>query len=403
MSGSPLQIMVGGRIPFKKIPSVGEVQLLEMLGNGGFGSAWKVIDTTNKKLYVLKIIQGIKPGSVLAQRVRLEAEVKINSEFVIPVIGLEEWDASTFLILFEYFQGQDLGDALKSGGLSGSDKKHIFMQILRGVADAHDNNIIHRDIKPDNILVGEHNEVRVIDFGISKFKGAGITVSGDIMGTLAYMAPEMLIQGSRYADARCDIYSLGHVFYELAMGQCFWVRKGWSELKDLIIYVSRHPAPEEGIEFDHFSCDFVAHGLPIIKKMVKLDPSERYESVSDILAELGYIRDLPPLPDDLHLRSPLLIIESGDLRGARTVLNLEDGETLVLGRGSLVGGDASISRQHLEFRRVGDRYYVRDLQSKHGTLVRGLAVTSDNPLEVRHTDRIKVGDMFMRFVFYPRS
>lgn len=402
MSGSVLQIMVGGRIPLKNIPSVSEVELLQMLGSGGFGSAWKVADTTTKKLYVLKIIQGIKPGSVLAQRVRQEADVRIPSKFVVPVIGLEEWDPSTFLILFEYFQARALDEVLKEGRLTSDEKRQIFIQILQGVADAHYNNIIHRDLKPANILVGEHNVVKIIDFGISKFKGAGLTVSGEVMGSIPYMAPEVIIRGSRVADARCDIYSLGHIFYEFAMGKHFWVRKGWSELDDWLTYLSKYPKPEEAIEFDDFHCDFLEGSLPIVAKMVKIDLVQRYDSVNDILAEFGHVSDLPPLPDDLHLRSPLLIVESGTMRGARTVLGLEDGETRILGRSSLAGNDSSISRDHLEFRKVGDRYYIRDLNSKNGTLVRGVEVTYDNPLEIRHTDRVKVGEVFLRFVLYPR-
>lgn len=402
MAGSVLQIMVGGRIPLKNIPSVSEVELLDMLGSGGFGSAWKVVDTATKQLYVLKIIQGIKPGSVLAQRVRQEADVRIPSKFVVPVIGLEEWDPSTFLILFEYFQAQALDEVLKTGRLTDSEKKQIFIQILQGVADAHYNNIIHRDIKPANILIGEHNAVKIIDFGISKFKGAGLTVSGEIMGSIPYMAPELFIRGAWIADARCDIYSLGHIFYEFAMGKHFWIRKGWSELDDWLTYLAKDPKPLEAIAFDDFHCDFQEESLPIVSKMVKIDPAQRYNSVNDILADLGYAPDIPPLPEDLHLRSPLLVVESGSMRGARIVLGLEDGETRVFGRSSLAGNDSSISRDHLEIRRSGDRYYLRDLDSRNGTMVRGIAATLENPLEIRHTDRIKVGDMFLRFVFYPR-
>jgi serine/threonine protein kinase len=403
MEGSVLQLMEGGRIPLTKVPPIREVELLQLLGMGGFGSVWKVADTATKKLYVLKVIQGVKPGSVMAQRVRQEAEVRVPSKFIVPVIGLEEWNPSTFLILFAYVEARSLDKVLEDGLLSGAEKRQIFFQILQGVADAHCNNIIHRDIKPANILISASNEVKIIDFGISKFKGAGITLSGDIIGTIRYMAPEIIIRGARVADARCDIYSLGHVLYELAMGQHFWARKGWKDLDDWLTYVTQMPRPQEAIELGDFHCDFLEGSLPVLARMVKIEATERYDSINEILATLGQTPMLLTMPDDLHLRSPLLIVESGEMRGARTVLGLEDGQTLVFGRSSLAGNDASISREHFEFRRSGDRYYIRDLDSKHGTMVRGLDVTSQNPLEVRHTDRVKVGDMFLRFVFYPRS
>lgn len=399
MATCTLQIMVGGRIPVE-IGLVPEVELEELLGTGGFGSAWKVADRATGRAYVLKVIQGLAPGSVEAERVRREAEVHIPSEYVVPVVGLREWGPGTFLILFEYFAARSLEEVLASGGLGDDRKKRIFEQTLLGVADAHRHNVVHRDLKPANILVGEDDRVKLIDFGISKFKGPGLTATGEIVGTLQYMAPELLLHGAKVADARADVYSLGHVWYELAMGQHFWARQGWRELRDLVSYLTRTPPPTEGIDLDDFHCDFHPEARSILGRMVKIDPDERYRSVEEVLADLGYAIERPSTPADLHLRSPLLIVESGTNRGARTVLGLADGERRALGRGEIAGSDLSISRCHLEFHREGDRYFVRDLGSKNGTLVAGLALgPADGAVEVRHADRVKVGDVFLRFAF----
>jgi serine/threonine-protein kinase len=120
-----------------------------------------------------------------------------------------------------------------------------------------------------------------------------------------------------------------------------------------------------------------------------------------VLADFGYLYETSPLPpDDLALRSPVLIIESGTNRGARTVLGLADGERRELGRPDIAGNDHSISRRHLEFSRSADHYFVRDLDSKNGTLLRGSRLeAAGSPIEIRHGDRIKVGDIFLRFVF----
>jgi len=399
MSGRTLRIMVGGRIP-TEIAGIAEVELLELLGSGGFGSAWKVVDVSTGALYVLKIIQGIIPGSVMAERVRLEAEVSIPSEHIASVIGLREWDPSTFLILFEYFPGKSLDKLLEEGGLTSDQKKQIFKRTLVGVSDAHRSNVIHRDLKPANILVGHDGHVKLIDFGISKFKGPGLTLSGEIIGTLPYMAPELLLHGAKVADARADIYALGHILYELSMGQHFWTRKGWRELKDLVGYLSLVPPPIEAIELEDFHCDFYHKAPCVLPRMVKIAPDERYRSVDEVFSELGYIPSLPEPPKDLHLRSPLLIVESGSNRGARIVLGLSDSERREMGRVDMAGSDNSISRRHLEFSRLGDHYFVRDLNSKHGTMVRGIVLDpKDPPTEIRHTDRIKVGDIFLRFAF----
>lgn len=108
-------------------------------------------------IYVLKVIQYIPSGSLLAERVRLEAEVSIPSQYIIPVVGLRQWNSTTFLLLFEYFPGYSLDRFLTYNTLSSSQKRHIFYQILLGVADAHRCNIIHRDLKPANILLRKVN------------------------------------------------------------------------------------------------------------------------------------------------------------------------------------------------------------------------------------------------------
>jgi len=399
MSADTLQIVEGGRIPVETA-GIHEVELLELLGWGAFGSAWKVADVETDELYVLKIIQGVVPGSVLADRVRMEAEVAIPSEHVVPALGLREWDPSTFLILFEYYPAISLEEAIEQDALSSAQKRRIFIEILLGVSHAHRHNIIHRDLKPSNILIGDDGHAKILDFGLSKFKGHGLTMSGQIVGTIRYIAPESIVHGAKAADARVDIYSVGHILYELAMGEHFWDRKGWRELSDLVDYLVARPRPIEAIELDDFNCDFFEDALPVLRRMVKIDPAQRYGSVDDVLADLGYIPYLPEPPVDLDLRSPLLIVESGTNRMARMVLGMPDGEARVIGRQDIAGADVSISRKHIEVSRMGNEYFMRDLGSRNGTMVRGVGIGPDDPpVAVRHGDHIRVGDVFLRFAF----
>jgi serine/threonine-protein kinase len=401
MSARTLEVMVGGIIPIE-IESVAEVILLELLGVGGFGSAWKVADAS-KKIYLLKIIQNVEPDSQMAERVRLEAQVAIPSDHIIPVIGLQQWDESTYLILFEYFQGQSLDKILATKELTHEQKRDIFRQILIGVSDAHRCNIIHRDLKPANILVGDRGQVKIIDFGISKFKDRPLTKGYEFLGTIPYIAPELFEHGAIVADAQADIYALGHIFYELITGQHFWIHKRW-QLEDFAKYLDRIPTPTEGIDLTDFVGDLYSNAASVLAGMVKIDPNERFSSVNDVMTELGYVPYLPELPKDLYLRYPLLIVESGSNREARTLVNIPEGETLVMGRADLAGSNDSISRRHLEFSRVGDRYFVRDLGSKNGTLVKGLVLKPNaEPTPIQHGDRIKVGDVFLRFVLLKKS
>ncbi|GAP94032.1 FHA domain-containing serine/threonine-protein kinase [Leptolyngbya sp. NIES-2104] len=402
-----LQNYRGGIIPIQ-IPGVADVELLDLLGVGGFGTVWKVRDPATGKLYVLKIIQAIKPNTVLVERVRLEAEVSIPSKHIVPVIGLREWDSSTFLILFELFEARSLDKVLAEDTLKPEQKRRIFDQILIGVADAHRSNIIHRDLKPENILVGKDHYVKLIDFGLSKFKGKGLTMTGEVMGTPPYMSPELLIYGSKIADARVDIYALGHILYELAMGYTFWAKQGWvaNRFENFVKFLGQFPQPVECIELSDFHCDFYHNAAAVLARMVKTNADDRFASVEDVIRVLAAEpsrKTVPPIPEvketgGISFNYPLLTVESGTNRNARTLVTLEPGESIVLGRADIAGNDLSISSKHLIFTRQHGRYFVNDFQSKNGTLLRGMLLNPNAPpLEVQNDDRIKVGEIFLRF------
>lgn len=397
MSTTPLQLVAGGRIPVG-INGIIELQLMEYLGGGGFGSVWKTLDTERGTPYTLKVIQNVDEKGIDVARVLLEAEVSIVSDYVVPVVGLREWSPYTFLIVFEHFSARSLDLLLREGTLGDAQKCVIFNQILYGVSDAHHNNIIHRDLKPANVLVNEDLRVKLIDFGISKFKDRNITQAGHTFGTPYYMAPELLIDGSSVADAASDIYALGQLLYELVMGRCLWLHKGWRRMEDFIDFLRSVPPPAEVMDFDGFACDFYPNAEDLLRRMVKIDPAERFSSVTDVIEQLGIAKKPAPTPVSVY-DFPVLIIESGTNRNARTFLHIADGELAVMGRADFAGNDKSISRRHVEIRRRGRRYWLHDLESKNGTMVGGSRLLPGESCELTHADRIKIGDIFMRFAF----
>jgi eukaryotic-like serine/threonine-protein kinase len=393
-----LQHYENGEIPIDISP-VKTIKLLEFLGGGGFGKVWRVVDVDTKKLYVLKILQLLNPGSIDIERVRMEAEVKIHSLHIIPTLGLTQWDDTTFLILFEYVEGKSLDKLLAEGSLSKEQKRAIFHEILLGVSAAHFCNIIHRDLKPENILITLSGEVKIIDFGISKFKDNNITEPGTLMGTLPWIPPEILLHGAKIADARTDIYALGHILYELATGKHFWDELGWGGIEGFGNYLNREPCPKEAIDLRTFTSDLFPNLKETIALMVKVDVEERHPNIRFIIEALNYHPEPPPTVPAFVVGCPILRVETGSNRGAISLLDIPDRSRISLGRMELAGNDTSISRQHVEFYRSENRYYVRDLGSKNGSWLRGLVLTPTvTTQEIHHGDSLKVGDIFLKFL-----
>ncbi|MDX1935055.1 MAG: FHA domain-containing serine/threonine-protein kinase [Capsulimonadales bacterium] len=414
------------------IGPLGTARVEEILGAGGFALVCRVSDPLTGVSYALKVLREVALGSEqvssmqLIERIQREAGIAIESPHVIRSFGMRQWDEQTYLILFEYFKGRPLREAVAPIPLNNARRADILKQLLTGVADAHRHNIIHRDLKPDNVLISEDGMVKIIDFGIAKVKDKNITVSGQWLGTPLYMSPELFVEGALAADARTDIFALGHLFYELAMGKHYWYRAGW-DLSQFLSYLSTRPAT--AVPMHDFSCAFVGNAAPVVERMLRVAPEERYGSVAEILYELGMAPrpsfgfdvfpaeatsvgmtaeagvnpkgwpEAIPASGNRRVVSPLLIVESGTNVGARTVLGIADKEVRTVGRADIAGDEPSVSRRHLEFLRDGNRYFVRDVGSKNGTLLGGVRIGPDFA-ELKHDDRILVGDVFLRFSFF---
>jgi serine/threonine-protein kinase len=403
--GAALPIKSGGRIevPLHKGRTV-ELELIDLLGCGGFGSVWKTVDAGGQ-YYALKVLQGVDPESSLAKRFRLEAEVAIPSPYTVQALGFREWDACTYLILFEYFDGIPLQKWYGQETFTIERRRSVLQQMLQGVAAAHQHNIIHRDLKPENLLMNAGGHLKVIDFGIAKFGESNLT-NRTGFGTMAYLPPEILRSGTfKDADARTDIYALGHIYYELVMGQHFWERKGWGKMTGVANFASYldNKRPQECIDLSDFKSCLYPQDKAVIARMVKRKAQARFDSVAAVLEELGvsWEDNTKSSGNGSPLEFPLLIVESGSNEGARTVLSLPAKvSSRILGRVELAGSDTSISRQHLEVSCSGGSYFIRDVGSKNGTWVNGKRLMPNkSAIALHHSDRIKVGDLFLRFAF----
>ena len=199
----------------------GHYQLQELLGRGGMGEVYRAYDTNTDRIVAVKVLPPhLADDSTFQQRFRRESQAAagLNEPHVVPIHGFGEIDDRLYLDM-RLIEGRDLGTILKE-----SDKPpgaafavNVVEQVAAALDAAHEAGLIHRDVKPSNILITEHDFVYLIDFGLARTAGdEGVTTAGSTLGTLAYMAPERFDAG--YADPRSDIYALTCVLYECLTG-----------------------------------------------------------------------------------------------------------------------------------------------------------------------------------------
>jgi serine/threonine protein kinase len=201
---------------------LGRYRAVRPLGSGGSGSVWLARDERNGLDVALKIIPREGKAAARAEREALAARRLRHSRCVRAYdVG---HDASHIYIAYEYVPGRTLREALRSGTLTDGDTVEIAAQVLEALAYAHRAGIVHRDVKPSNILIEHRNEiaVRLLDFGLAQFDGADtLTAVGDVPGTLAYIAPERLAGGD--ATPESDVWAVGVVLWEALSGRHpFW-------------------------------------------------------------------------------------------------------------------------------------------------------------------------------------
>jgi hypothetical protein len=198
-------------------------RIQRLLGRGGMGAVYLADDEVLGELVALKVISSAWAAdeAAMVERFKREAAAarKVSSPSVIRIHDLGEARPGLLYLSMEYFPGRTLGEVISQRGLVPlSDCRDYLQQICFGLAAAHDAGVIHRDLKPGNVLVGERSAVKIIDFGLAKATHAeGLTATGMLMGTPHYMAPEQ-IRG-KVVDARADIYALGALAYHLVTGR----------------------------------------------------------------------------------------------------------------------------------------------------------------------------------------
>ncbi len=199
----------------------GRYQIIEELGRGGMGRVYKVLDTEVNEKVALKLIKPeIAADKKTIERFRNELKFarKIRHKNVCQMYDLNR-EKGSYYITMEYISGDDLkGMIRRMGRFSAGQAITIAKQVCEGLSEAHKLGVVHRDLKPQNIMIDQDGNARIMDFGIARsIEGKSITGAGVMIGTPDYMSPEQV--DGKETDQRSDIYSLGIILYEMVTGQ----------------------------------------------------------------------------------------------------------------------------------------------------------------------------------------
>jgi serine/threonine-protein kinase len=260
--------------------SISQYEILGKLGEGGMGEVYLAQDTKLNRRVALKFLpEEYASDESFKTRFKREAQAAaaLNHPNIITIHEVAEYENRPFIAM-EYVEGKPLKDLTAQKDLSISRVIDLTMQICAGLAKAHQTGIVHRDIKPQNILIDKDSRVRILDFGLAKLKpDVMLTRTGSTLGTVAYMSPEQA-QGED-VDHRSDIFSFGVLAYELITGQLPF--KGEHETAMVYSIVNETPEP-----LARYKSDVPDELQRIVDKALRKDPSTRYQSAADVAADL---------------------------------------------------------------------------------------------------------------------
>ena len=291
--------------------TISRYKIVERLGAGGMGEVWKAEDTTLGRPVALKFLAAhLLNDDEAKQRFLREARAAaaLHHPNICTVHEIDEADGKTFLAM-AYLEGESLEERIAKGPLPLKDALDIGRQIAEGLEAAHEKGIVHRDVKPANVMVDAKGRATILDFGLARLTEASkLTRQDQTVGTAAYMSPEQ-IEG-REVDHRTDVWALGCVLYEMVTG----VRPFKGQYDQALAYeiCNQEPEPLTGVRA----------GIPmelevLVGKCLAKDAADRYDSTADLA------KDLRTLGEKLKSGRSTILPAGSLSAGARSQLTAE--------------------------------------------------------------------------------
>ncbi len=260
--------------------TISHYKILEKLGSGGMGVVYKAQDTKLDRIVALKFLpQHLLCDEEAKRRFVHEAKAAsaLNHPNITTIHEIDEAEGECFISM-EYIEGKSVKELIKADRLSMEEILKIALQVSEALTAAHEKEIVHRDIKSDNIMLTPRGQAKIMDFGLAKLKGVTkLTKTGSTLGTLQYMSPEQA--SGEEVDSRSDIFSFGVVFYEMITGQLPF--KGEHEAAVIYSIINGTPEP-----LARYKANVPEALQRIVGKALAKDVNTRYQGAAEVVADL---------------------------------------------------------------------------------------------------------------------
>lgn len=368
-------------------------ELVRLVGKGGFSTVYEGRSIPGGERIAVKVpSERILGDRRFIQRFEAEARwcMRLRHPNIIRSFASGRFQNGVPFLVMEYLEGESLRELIDRRALTMDLTLEIVNSVIKGLQYAHKKGVIHRDVKPEHIKADGRGNFKLMDFGIAKALGeAGYTLTGMILGTPYYIAPEQAL--GQPVDARADIYSLGAVLYEMVTYRVPFYGDPIEVIKK---HIRLEPTPPS-----YFNPQIPPHVEHAIMRALRKDPTQRFQTIEQLAEQLNAgapaYTSIPAGATRKILsartgQAALKIVQG--VYGVGTVIPLSDRASITIGRGPgnsvLIPWDTTLSKRHARIVVHHDGWLIEDLGSSNGTWVNNLRVATRRLIP---GDRITLG------------